>query len=78
MKRVAEQALSRAEAARNLGIHANLLRSWKQRFETEAGDTPLTENERMEVDWLRAEDRRLRVERDILNKAAAFLANKKD
>ena len=74
VKLVSEQQLSVAEAARNLGIHANLLRSWKQRFEAEAGDTLLTEDERMEMARLRAENRRLRMERDILKKAAAFFA----
>ena len=35
VKLVFDQQLSVAEAARNLGIHANLLRTWKQRFEAE-------------------------------------------
>ena len=78
VKLVFDQQLSVAEAARNLGIHANLLRSWKQRFEAEDGDTSLTEDERMEVARLRAENRRLRMERDILKKAAAFFANEKN
>ena len=78
VKLVFEQQLSVAEAARNLGIHASLLRSWKQRIEAEAGDTSLTEDERMEVARLRAENRRLRMERDILKKAAAFFANEKN
>ena len=50
---VFEQQLSAAEAARNLGIHADLLRSWKRRFEAEAGDTSLTEEWR----WLDYERR---------------------
>jgi len=63
-------------AARNLGIHPNLLRSWKQRIEAE--QEGLTEDERMEIARLRAENRRLRMERDILKKAAAFFANEKN
>ena len=66
--------LTVAEAARNLGIHPNLLRKWKQSIETENEDTSLTEDERMEMARLRAENRRLRMERDILKKAAAFFA----
>ena len=73
---VHEQQLSLAEAARNLGIHVNLLRSWKQRFEAE--EEGLTEDERMEIARLRAENRRLRMERDILKKATAFFANEKN
>lgn len=64
VKLVIEQQLSVAEAARNLGIHANLLRSWKRRMEAEREE--LTEDERMEIARLRAENRRLRMERDIL------------
>ena len=77
VKLVFDQQLSVAEAARNLGIHENLLRSWKRRFEAES-DATLTEDERMEIARLRAENRRLRMERDILKKAAAFFANEKN
>ena len=78
VKLVHEQGLSIAEASRNLGIHPNLLRSWKQRIEAENEDAGLTEDERMEMARLRAENRRLRMERDILKKAAAFFANEKN
>ena len=78
VKLVFDQQLSVAEAARNLGIHPNLLRNWKQRFESENEDTSLTEDERMEIARLRAENRRLRMERDILKKATAFFANEKN
>jgi transposase len=76
VKLVFDQEISIAEAARNLGIHPNLLRNWKRRFEAE--DESLTEDERMEIARLRAENRRLRMERDILKKAAAFFANEKN
>ena len=78
VKLVFDQQLSVAEAARNLGIHPNLLRNWKRRFEAEHEDGSLTEDERMEIARLRAENRRLRMERDILKKAAAFFANEKN
>ncbi len=77
VKLVFDQQLSVAEAARNLGIHANLLRSWKRRIEAETEDRSLTEDERMEIARLRVENRRLRMERDILKKATAFFANEK-
>ncbi len=78
VKLVFDEQLSVAEAARNLGIHPNLLRSWKQRIEAENEDGSLTEDERMEMARLRTENRRLRMERDILKKAAAFFANEKN
>ena len=79
VKLVTEQRYGVAEAARNLGIHANRLRTWKQKIEAadqqcEAG---LTEDERMELARLKAENKRLRMERDILKKATAFFASEK-
>ena len=77
VKLVAGQGSSVAEAARNLGLHENLLRTWKKKSETEAIDSELSEEERMELARLRAENKRLRMERDILKKATAFFANEK-
>ncbi len=78
VKLVHDEHLSVTEAARNLGIHPNLLRNWKQRIEAEEEDKTLTEDERMEIARLRGENRRLRMERDILKKATAFFANEKN
>ncbi len=79
VKLVTEQRYSLAEAARNLGVHANLLRTWKQKIaaEDEQYEAGLTEDERMELASLRGENKRLRMERDILKKATAFFANEK-
>ena len=77
VKLIDDEYLSVAEAARNLGFHPSLLRNWKQRIDAENEDTLLTEDERMEIARLRAENRRLKMERDILKKAAAFFANEK-
>ncbi len=79
VKLVTEQRYSLSEAARNLGVHANLLRTWKQKIsaEDEQYEAGLTEDERMEMARLRAEVKRLRMERDILKKATAFFANEK-
>ena len=77
VKLVIEQGYSVAEAARNLGIHENLLRVWKNKHEAEHADANLTEDERLELARLRAENKRLRMERDILKKATAFFANEK-
>jgi len=77
VKLVTDQGYSVAEAARDLGLHENLLRTWKKKSETEAIDSELSEEERMELARLRAENKRLRMERDILKKATAFFANEK-
>jgi transposase len=78
VKLVTEQGYSVAEAARSLGLNDNLIRNWKQAFEAKGdqafpgqGKLPAIEEE---VRRLRAENKRLLAERDILKKAAAFFA----
>ncbi len=52
----------------------SLLRRWKERMEAEQKGEGLKLDEREELRRLRAENRRLRMEREILKKAAAFFA----
>ena len=78
VKLVTDQGYSLAEAARNLGVHANLLRNWKQKLSAESEPQELTEEERMELARPKAENKRLRMEREILKKATAFFANEKN
>jgi transposase len=68
-----------SEAARNLGIHATMLRKWKRTLEQQ-GAHAFPGNGRLspaqeELHRLRQETKRLRMERDILKKAALFFAN---
>jgi transposase len=78
VKLVTERGYSVAEAARSLDVGETLLRSWKQAFEQQGvqafpghGNLPAVEEE---LRRLRAENKRLLVERDILKKATAFFA----
>ena len=78
VKLVTEKGYSVAEAARSLGIGETLLRSWKLAFEQQPdqsfpghGHLPAIEEE---LRQLRAENKRLLMERDILKKATAFFA----
>ncbi len=78
VKLVTEQGYSVAEAARSLGLSDNLLRNWKQALEAKGeqafpGQGKLSPFEE-ELRRLRAENKRLVAERDILKKAAAFFA----
>jgi transposase len=78
VKLVTEQGYSIAEAARSLGIHQTLLRSWKQALEVQS-DQPFPGHGKLppfeeELRRLRTENQRLRVERDILKKATALFA----
>ena len=79
VKLVTEGGYTTAEAARNLGIHENLLRVWRQKYSqgTERM-SKVSESAEAELLRLREENRRLRMERDILKKATAFFANEKN
>jgi transposase len=68
---VVVQGYSIAEAARNLGINANMLGRWKQ----DSGGSSPSGDDKAELARLRKENERLRMEREILKKAAAFFAN---
>ena len=62
--------------ARDLGISDVTLRSWLKREKSAKGERPggLSADEREELYRLRDENARLRMEREILRKAAAFSA----
>ena len=75
---VTEQGYNKTEAARNLGLDRSVLARWVKEFqadESEAfrGNGKLT-GEGEELRRLREENRRLKMERDILKKATAFFA----
>ena len=64
-----------AQLARDLKISESCLRNWIAAEEVETGERPgLTKNEREELVRLRRENRALRMERDLLSRAAAFFA----
>ncbi|TWB32932.1 transposase [Nitrospirillum pindoramense] len=75
---IEERGVSVAQAARDLGVHVTLLRKWARSLGKEGKDafpghgrrTP----EQEEIDRLRREVARLKAERDILKKAAAYFA----
>ena len=81
VKLVTEKGQSIAEAARSLGIHENQLRTWKQALEKESqddqqafpghGNRPALEQE---IHRLKAENKRLLMEREILSTATALFA----
>jgi transposase len=74
---VEEQGYTNAQAARELDIHENLLRTWRTKYGKKS-EGSLSESDQEELDRLRKENLRLRMERDILKKATAFFANEKN
>ena len=78
VKRVTEQGYKVSEAARSLGIHEGILRRWKEQLTAEdrhvfPGNGKMNP-EKEELIRLRQENKQLKMEKEILKKAAAFLA----
>ncbi len=65
------------QVAKDLDLTETTLRSWVQQAAVDAGSGPegaLSTTEKAELAKLRQENRVLRMERDLLKKAAAFFA----
>jgi len=75
---VTEQNYNRAEAARSLGINANMLGRWIKETDSDDGQAfrgngKLTPDQE-EIRKLKAQVKRLEMEKDILKKATVFFA----
>lgn len=73
--------VSAAQAARDLDVHENALRKWVRKFGSDPaqafpghGQDEAMKPEQQEIERLRREVTKLRAERDILKKAAAYFA----
>ena len=70
--------LSRRAAAKQLGIHPNVLATWMDKVEqgawNEKPGEPLKSEQQSELERLRREVADLKMERDVLRKAAAYFA----
>ena len=73
---VLDEGKSVSQVARDLDLTASALQTWvdRARADRPKGRTGLTTAEREELARLRKEVRELRMQRDILKKAAAFFA----
>ena len=76
---VTEQGYGVTEACRSLDISTSMLRRWRLQFDpsdpTGNGNSGLSSPEREELERLRREVKRLRMEREILKKTVTFFAN---
>jgi transposase len=75
VKLVTEQHYKVTEAARNIGIHHSLLRRWIKAESPESEPSiETTVQLKAELKRVKKENEQLRMEREILKKAAAFFA----
>jgi transposase len=78
VKLVRDRGVAVAQAARDLDVRENILRRWIKEFGADAGHAfpghGQMKPEQLEIDRLRKEVVRLKAERDILKKAAAYFA----
>ena len=71
---VTEGGYSSKKAGETVGVCPTTVRAWLARYGDEAPQRTKFSSESDELEHLRAENRRLRMERDILKKATAFFA----
>ena len=75
---VKERGVSVAQASRDLEVHENVLRKWMREATADPQQAfpgqGVMKPEQAELDRLRKENTKLRMERDLLKKAAAYFA----
>ena len=75
---IKDRGVSVAQAARDLDVHDNVLRKWVKDFATDPAQAfpgqGQMKPEQLEIERLRREVAKLKAERDILKKAAAYFA----
>jgi len=78
VKLIQDRGVTVAQAARDLDIHENVLRKWVKEFRTDPQQAfpghGQMKPEQLELERLRREVIKLKAERDILKKAAAYFA----
>jgi transposase len=78
VRMVRDRGVAVAQAARDLDVHENVLRKWVKELAVDPGHAfpghGQMKPEQLEIERLRREVAKLKVERDILKKATAYFA----
>ena len=78
VKLIQDRGVTVAQAARDLDLHENVLRKWVREFRSDPQQAFPSHGqmkpEQLEIERLRREVIKLKAERDILKKAAAYFA----
>lgn len=71
---VTQEGLSLKAAAESVGVRHTTLKTWLLRYGEQSPQRTVFASQQEELEHLRVENRRLRMQRDILKKAAAYFA----
>jgi transposase len=78
VKLVKNRGVSVAQAARDLDVHENVLRKWVRELAADPQQAfpgqGVMKPEQAEIECLKRENAKLKMERDLLKKAAAYFA----
>ena len=74
VKQITEGGYSVADVARRLGTTTHSLYAWLKKYGPSSAKTEKSDQQRDEINRLKAELKRVTQERDILKKAAAYFA----
>jgi len=78
VKLIRERGVAFSQASRDLGVHENVLRKWAKDYAVDPQHSfpgqGQMKPEQLEIERLRREVIKLKAERDILKKAAAYFA----
>jgi transposase len=72
---VIETGISARQASKELGIGQSTLEKWVNQYRATHQDASAKGNESEELKRLKAENHKLKLERELLKKAAVFFAN---
>ena len=71
---IQEERMTIAQVKKTLGVSYNAIRKWLDESQNPRSNTDLSNDEKEELRRLRKEVKELRMEREILKKAATFFA----
>lgn len=77
VKLVLDTGTSARKIAKDLEIGGSTLEKWVSKYRANASTKPLSVSEREELSRVKAENQKLRLERELLKKAAVFFASER-
>ena len=77
VKMVIENGIGTTQVSKDLGVGRSTLEKWVRSYKSSNEGQVVSINEREELRKLKAENQKLKIERELLKKAAVFFANER-